>query len=118
MTAALPIAAARAAVLACSVALGCVMGGCESSQAAAAPGAAGPRDVEGEVTLRVEGMACDACASRLETSLGELDGVKSASVDFAQKRARISFDPVRTNVEAIVEAVEGFGFQGSPDDKS
>lgn len=116
MTAALPIAAARAAVLACLAALGCVTGGCETSQAAA-PGTAGPRDVAGEVTLRIEGMACDACASRLETSLRKVDGITGASVDFAQKRARVSFDPARTNVKAIVEAIEGLGFQGSPDDK-
>ena len=40
-----------------------------------------------KVSLEIEGMTCDACAAGLEKSLGKLDGVAQAKVDFESKTA-------------------------------
>lgn len=106
---------ARAVVVACIPTVA-GLGGCETSQAAA-PQTLTSRDDDGEVTVHVEGMACESCASRLESTLRKLEGVETATVDFTQKRARIGFDPARTNLETIVEAMEEEGFQASIDDE-
>ena len=43
------------------------------------------------VELAVGGMACGACAARVEKALRKHDGVVAAGVNFATSRARIAF---------------------------
>ena len=40
------------------------------------------------LTLRVEGMHCGSCAERIEDTVGELEGVVSADVDFEHPEVR------------------------------
>ena len=42
--------------------------------------------------IRVEGMTCGACATRVETALGAADGVLDARVNFASSRATVLHD--------------------------
>ena len=46
------------------------------------------------VELVVGGMACGACAARVERTLRGHGGVIDAGVNFATSRARVAFDPV------------------------
>lgn len=60
----------------------------------------------GEVcTLKVSGMACGACAERVEKTAKEIDGVKAAKVDQPKGRAEITFDPAKTSPEAIAKTI-------------
>ena len=79
--------------LACVLLLGAA--GCDS------PAAAAPAEQAAlaKATLRVEGMSCESCAARIEKKLRGLDGVREATVDFAAKRARVSYDPKREESE-------------------
>ena len=84
---------------------------CGSSEAAtqsAVPPPSSPASTE--ITLLIEGMACDACASRVEKELRGIDGVQRATVDFASSRARVVFDPARVTPERIDETVDTLGF--------
>lgn len=88
-----------------------VLTACGSSEAAtqsAVPPPSAPASTE--ITLHIEGMACDACASRVEKELREIDGVQRATVDFATSRARVVFDPARVDAERIDETVDALGF--------
>lgn len=38
-------------------------------------------------------MTCAACARRVEKAVGKLEGVISASVNFATEKAKIVYDP-------------------------
>ena len=60
--------------------------------------------------LPVDGMHCAACASKVERAAGAVRGVREASVSFATKRARISFDPALTDLDAVARAVRRAGF--------
>jgi len=60
--------------------------------------------------LPVDGMHCAACASKVERAAGAVRGVREASVSFATKRARISFDPSATDLDAVARAVRHAGF--------
>ena len=42
--------------------------------------------------LRIEGMSCQACATRIEKVLGKKDAVLAASVNFAGEEAQVRFD--------------------------
>ncbi len=61
--------------------------------------------------LSVAGMTCAACAQRIERRLSKTEGVRSASVNFATRRASVEFDPRRTDERRLSGAVEAIGFK-------
>ena len=63
------------------------------------------------IELKIEGMHCTGCSTRLEKVLRGLDGVVNANVNFEEKSAVIEFDSKKITVEEIKEAVEDAGFK-------
>jgi len=78
------------------------------SAAAATAGAQATRTER--LTLRVEGMHCGSCAERIEDTVGDLEGVVSATVDFEQTRAVVVYEPRRISPARIISAIEDAGF--------
>lgn len=65
-------------------------------------------------TLEVTGMTCGGCAAAVKMAALKVDGVKDANVSYEEKRADITYDPAKTNPEAIAKAVtEKSGFKAS-----
>lgn len=62
-----------------------------------------------EITLKIDGMHCDACAKRLENGLNKKDQIQSAKVDFKSKKAVIQYDEITK--EEIEKYIEDIGFQ-------
>lgn len=60
--------------------------------------------------IPVEGMHCTGCAQTLALALQRLEGVRSAKVDFATSRAKVSFDPGRVDERELRATVEACGF--------
>jgi len=60
---------------------------------------------DARVELIVDGMTCAACANRIQRSLGKLDGVAGAQVNFATGRATVTHGAQVTNVdlEAVID---------------
>lgn len=56
-------------------------------------------------TLKIEGMACSACAARVEKEALKIDGVKAAKVSQPKGTAEITFDASKTNPEAIAKSI-------------
>lgn len=63
------------------------------------------------VTFKIEGMHCNACASRIKTLVERLPGVQTASVSFEQAQARILFDPKSIREERFASLVHDAGFR-------
>lgn len=63
-----------------------------------------------QVTLPISGMTCAACVMHVEGGLKEVAGVQSASVNLANERATVQFDPEQTNVDQMVAAVRDVGY--------
>ena len=63
------------------------------------------------VRLDVSGMSCAACASRVETKLNKMAGVR-ASVNFATRIATI--DAAGVAVDELCQAVEKAGYGAAP----
>ncbi len=55
--------------------------------------------------IRVDGMTCGACAARVQTALGDADGVLDARVNFASSRATVLHDGTidDADLRALVE---------------
>lgn len=70
-------------------------------------------------TLEIEGMACSACAARVEKEALKIDGVKAAKVSQPKGTAEISFDGSKTSPDAIAKTIaEKTGFKTTvADDK-
>ena len=58
----------------------------------------------------IGGMTCSACAARIQKVLGQVNGIQSATVNFATEKADVRFDPTLTDVNAISSAVVDAGF--------
>ena len=61
--------------------------------------------------LKIAGMTCAACASRIEKGLAKVAGVEKAAVNFAAEQASVSYDPAQTNLPALAQKVHDLGYQ-------
>ena len=64
-----------------------------------------------ELTLPVEGMTCASCVNRVERYLNRADGVAAASVNLANERATVRFDPARIDRAGLAAAIEAAGYE-------
>lgn len=58
------------------------------------------------VTLKLRGMSCASCASSIEGAINSVPGVNESIVNFGAEQATVEYDPKRTDLEAIQEAVD------------
>jgi Cu+-exporting ATPase len=60
-------------------------------------------------------MSCASCAGHVEAALSSLDGVSSASVNFAAEKATVLHDPRKVSVAELAKAVvdQGYGISVS-----
>ena len=65
------------------------------------------------ITLNIDGMTCNGCVASVTKILQGVDGVTSAEVSLADKRAEVAFDATKTSVEALIAAVEDGGYDAS-----
>ena len=63
------------------------------------------------VTAPVRGMHCAACVGKVERALHGVAGVEEASVNLATERARVAFDPARTDFATLQAAVTARAIQ-------
>ena len=67
------------------------------------------------VEIPVSGMDCGSCAGKIAAALQNVDGINTATVSFADKLAKISYDAAKISVEQIVKEIEKAGFKtGTP----
>ena len=63
-----------------------------------------------KVRFQIEGMTCQACASRIEKVLNKKDFVAEAGVNFANEEAQVVFDTDKASVQDIAAIIEKTGF--------
>ncbi len=64
-----------------------------------------------ELTLSIGGMSCASCVNTVEESVGELDGVLSASVNLVTEKLTVRYDRQRVRVAQIKKAVLDAGYE-------
>ena len=68
-----------------------------------------------EVSLRIGGMHCAACAHTIESALRAVPGLLSARVSVAGGQGSVRFDRAQTSVERLQQAVVAAGYSASVD---
>ena len=64
-----------------------------------------------QVRFGVQGMTCASCVGRVERTLKKQSGVDAAMVNLATEQAIVTFDPAKTDVAAMMSAVNDAGYQ-------
>ncbi|HCJ11129.1 MAG TPA: hypothetical protein DHW14_08225, partial [Clostridiales bacterium] len=56
-------------------------------------------------------MTCASCVRRLERALGAAEGVREVAVNFASERARVTFDPSKTDTARLAVVIRAAGYE-------
>jgi copper chaperone CopZ len=64
--------------------------------------------------LLVGGMTCSGCEHNVSTALLLVDGVLEAKAEHASGSVQVRFDPARTSLAALAEAVREAGYAVTP----
>lgn len=62
-------------------------------------------------TLIVPDIHCDHCASSIEGAVGLIEGVEKVKVQIEEHTVDVSYDEASVNLDAIVSAIEGQGYE-------
>ena len=62
------------------------------------------------VTLDVQNMTCSFCPITVRKALEKVPGVVKATASLETKTATVTFDPTKTNVEALTKATTNAGY--------
>lgn len=73
-------------------------------------------DQRREIVLSVPGMDCPMCPVTVRRALSGVDGVFETEADLETKRALVTFDPQRTDIDRLIGAVERAGFSATLED--
>lgn len=65
------------------------------------------------VKLATRGMTCTSCSVLIEARLKRIDGVHEASSDYAREETVVTYDPAKTDVSELIEAVEEVGYEAA-----
>jgi P-type Cu+ transporter len=64
-----------------------------------------------KMTLPIKGMSCASCVANVQEALSALDGVISASVNFATEKATIEYFPSQVGIRDFRKAVKDAGYE-------
>ncbi len=60
--------------------------------------------------IRIEGMDCSDCTLAIEHGLKRMDGVLTATVNYAAQTARVEYDTEKLNRAVIAKRIRGMGY--------
>jgi len=63
-----------------------------------------------QVSLPVNGMHCASCSITIQKTLKKVDGVLACEVNYGNEKAKIEYDPNKTNPEQLSKKIEPFGY--------
>jgi len=70
-----------------------------------------------EVSLKITGMTCAACAAKIEKALSSLEGVKRANVNLATEKATVEYMPEVVTLMDLRKAVQDVGYGVSDEEE-
>ncbi len=64
-----------------------------------------------QLKLTVEGMSCNHCKLAVEKAVRALPGVMAAEVDLAAKTLTADYDPAKSTLDDVKQAIADAGFK-------
>ncbi|MBI1319606.1 MAG: heavy metal translocating P-type ATPase [Candidatus Hydrogenedens sp.] len=71
-------------------------------------------DAGKQAQLRITGMSCQGCVNTVTKALQQAPGVREANVSLMTESAAIDFDPAETDIDHLIEVVNGTGYKAAP----
>ena len=65
-------------------------------------------------TLKLRGMSCASCANSIEETINSVSGVSECNVNFAAEQATVKYNPQKTDIKQIQDAVDAAGYSATP----
>lgn len=65
------------------------------------------------IEIPVEGMTCFTCELTVSTALKKIDGVVEATASAKEEKAKVKYDPDKTSINQLVEAINKTGYKAS-----
>lgn len=69
-----------------------------------------------KIQFNISGMTCTACASAIERKVGQMNGVESAVINFANEKLIVQHDPAIAPVPLIISTITALGYGAIPTD--
>lgn len=63
------------------------------------------------VTLKVSGMSCGQCVSKVEVALQQLNGVEKTTVKIKKGMAQVKYDASVQTLDALTKALREVGYE-------
>jgi Cu+-exporting ATPase len=63
------------------------------------------------ILLKISGMTCAACSSRVERALAKLPGIEKAAVNLATEKASVTYERSLIGLNEITRKIEDLGYQ-------
>ena len=57
------------------------------------------------IKIKIIGMHCVSCGLNIDFALEDLEGVKKATTHYASQLTTVTFDPIATTVEQIINVI-------------
>ncbi len=64
-----------------------------------------------EIKIKIDGMMCGHCQASVTKVISSVGGVSAVKVDLADNQATVTYDPKKTNVDAIKAVIVDAGYQ-------
>jgi copper chaperone len=70
------------------------------------------KEIMKKAILQLETLACPTCMQKIAGAIANVDGVEKTSVKvlFNASKAKVNFDPEKTNLDTITQAVKNIGY--------
>jgi Cu+-exporting ATPase len=69
-----------------------------------------PVEIKKKIKVKIKGMTCAACSSRIERALAKMHGVQSAAVNLAAENATVEYQPGAVTPQMILDKIEETGY--------
>lgn len=66
---------------------------------------------EKRIDIPITGMTCAACANRIEKGLSRMDGIETATVNYATEKAAVTYQSGMTDLPEIRTKIQSLGYQ-------
>lgn len=64
-----------------------------------------------EIIIKIEGMMCGHCQASATKAISSMNGVSLVNVNLEKNQATVTYDPKKTNVDAIKAAIVDAGYK-------
>jgi copper chaperone CopZ len=63
------------------------------------------------IVVKIGGMHCTSCAMNIDGALEDLEGIVSASTNYAKSEVKVEYSAEKVEINEIFEVIKGQGYQ-------